>query len=140
MKGLFKKTRRSTAHGIRQFIIICGFIYIGRRKMPKKKMDHYQLGYQIMDLPPMYKNFDKKPGFSNPIILNIIFFIPYLLFLLWGLFKIVCLGIFWLLTYSTVGYIKHGLDDFGWSKHYLVVPIVFWKILAFTFILLYLLK
>lgn len=127
------KTTRMVTGQHRFFQIFSGSAYIGKRIEP---IQYYQIGYQWDSiLPVMYLNFKTKPIFRNLLLINILALLPYLVFLLCLLIIASIKGLTWLVFYCLVGFYPGAFEDFGWSKRYLILPILFWKITAISLVI-----
>ena len=135
MKTRIEKTRK---RGFEQFMIKGGFAYVGKRM--NSKHSNYQVGFSIWIFETMYFNTRTKPYISDLWALNLGLMIPYFFFLVARLLMIAALGLALLLIYVLYTGYKHALQDFGCSRRYLIVPILFWQFTAMALALYILLN
>jgi len=130
------KTLKCSRGDRRHFRIERRFAYIGKRISP---VEFYQVGYSLGAIGTMYFNMKKKPMIRNLAVLDWLLFVPYLFFLIYLFLRFVFIGLVWVLLYVSIGCYPDAIKDFGWNKRYLIVPIVFWQVLAIVLVV-YILK
>jgi len=124
------KTSRSVFGDSKVLQIFSGPAYIGKKIDP---VQFYQIGYQWSNiLPIMFFSFKTKPIIKNLSLINIAFPLLYLNWLIWLLIFGSIKGLTWFVFYCLVGFYPGAFEDFGWSKRYLILPILFWKITAIS--------
>lgn len=111
------------------------FAWIGARKYKKKKKDFYQIGCGYKNYKSLVFNFKKKPILTNLCVITVLGIViyPFYLLILW--MYTVMKTVLWTLYYCVAGFYKPAIEDWGWS--YLLLPILFWKILAIILIIKY---